>query len=111
MPPVFQDCLCDLVANARKYTPPGGCIHAKLEEDEDTFVLQVSDNGIGIPEDQIDRVVSFGFRGKNVANTIPYGGGFGLTKAYFYTLEMGGRMWIESNLSRGTTITIHIPKK
>ena len=110
MPPVVQDFLYDLIANARKYTRPGGCIHALLEEDPEKILFQITDTGIGIPEDEIEQVVTFGYRAGNAIDKKTHGGGFGLTKAYYHTREMGGRMWIASTVSRGTTITIHIPK-
>nr|HPH03750.1 hypothetical protein [Spirochaetota bacterium] len=60
MPPVFVDCLRDLVANARKYTQPGGTIEAILNQTGDGFSIKVKDTGLGIPADEIQQVVEFG---------------------------------------------------
>jgi len=109
MPAVFQDVVRDLLANARKYTDPGGHIQAELSNDSSLLALKVQDNGIGIPPSEIEGVVVFGRRASNVADRPTRGGGFGLTKAYYVTKRCGGRMWIDSTLNGGTTMEIQIP--
>ncbi len=111
LPAVFQDVMRDVIANARKYTQPGGRIDAGLYCGDDEIRFVVEDTGAGIPSDEIDRVVLFGERGSNVQDRPTRGGGFGLTKALFVTRKFGGRMWIESPVSegRGTRIEIRIP--
>ena len=111
MPPVLQDVFRDLIANARKYTPQGGRISAGLCDNGKNIVLTVEDNGCGIPEDEIEKVVEFGKRARNTMERRTMGGGFGLTKAYFVTKQFGGRMWIRSGEGSGTRITINIPRK
>lgn len=109
MPPIFQDVFRDLIANARKYTPVGGSIRALLKNDGTKLLIEVEDNGIGIPDDQIDLVVKFGFRADNVSFKETKGGGFGLTKAYHLTKRLGGRLWIDSEIGHGTLIRLEIP--
>lgn len=111
MPPVFQDVMRDLIANSRKYTDPGGRIMAGLVNDGNMLKFAVEDTGRGIPSDQMDKVIDFGFRAYNVADKSTKGGGFGLTKAYWVTKKFGGRMFIESELNKGTLIKIEIPVK
>ncbi|AFG36361.1 ATP-binding protein [Spirochaeta africana] len=110
MPAVFQDVTRDLIANARKYTAPGGRISTVLHDDSSRLLLRVQDSGIGIPTEEIERVVIFGERGSNVADRPTRGGGFGLTKAYFVTRQCGGRMWIDSQPGSGTAIEIRLPR-
>lgn len=109
MPPVLQDVLRDLLANARKYTPPGGEITAGVMQDQEQLRLVVEDTGCGIPAEEIEKVVEFGCRGSNVQNKQTRGAGFGLTKACYVTQSLGGRMWIESTLGQGTRIALHLP--
>ena len=109
MPPELQDVFRDLTANARKYTEPGGYIHASLDSDGRTLKLRVEDTGRGIPDDQIESIVEYGYRARNVDDKKNYGGGFGLTKAYYITKKYYGRMWIDSEAEKGTVVTIHIP--
>lgn len=110
LPLMLKDVIRDLIANARKYTPPGGELNIGISQKNHLFKFVVEDNGLGIPEDEISQVVEYGTRGSNVKDDIrTMGGGFGLTKAYFVVKELDGRMWIESELNRGTKITIEIP--
>lgn len=111
MPPVFQDVMRDLVANARKYTKPGGRIEAGMVQTQKEIHFVVEDSGIGIPEAELEQVVYFGSRGSNVQDRPTRGGGFGLSKAYYVTKMYEGRMWIESPLNQegGTRVEIRIP--
>lgn len=111
MPAVFQDIVRDLIANARKYTPPGGRILAGLAFSKTELRFVVSDTGSGIPPKEIPELVAFGKRGSNVHERPTRGGGFGLTKAYYVAKKFGGRMWINSTgiMGEGTKIDIIIP--
>jgi signal transduction histidine kinase len=110
LPPVFQDVMRDLIANARKYTAPGGIIAAGLFESLRELRFVVHDTGRGIPEGELRQVVEFGRRGSNVSEVRTMGGGFGLTKAYYVTKQFGGRMWIASRVDVGTRISIMLPR-
>lgn len=110
MPPVFQDVMRDLIANARKYTRPGGRITAALHENSEMLRFVVEDTGRGIPADEIRRVFEFGHRASNTYDVRTMGGGFGLTKALVVTKRFGGRFWIASELGAGTRIRIHLPR-
>lgn len=110
MPAVFQDIMRDLLANARKYTEPGGRIEAGLYDSGSELRFVISDSGNGIPAGEISRIIQFGQRGSN-ASAPTRGGGFGLTKAYWYTRHFGGRFWIDSDPQSGTTIEIRTPRE
>lgn len=110
MPPVFRDVMRDLMANARKYTQPGGAIAAGLFQSADTLKFTVQDSGRGIPEGEVQTVVHFGRRGSNVAEVRTMGAGFGLTKAFLVTKQFGGRFWIRSAPGAGTRVRIEIPR-
>jgi signal transduction histidine kinase len=110
MPPVFKDVMRDLLANARKYTAPGGMISAGLHASPEALRFTVQDSGRGIPPEELESVVHFGRRGSNVAEVRTMGAGFGLTKAFLVTKQFGGRFWIRSALGAGTRIRIEIPR-
>lgn len=110
MPPVLQDVMRDLIANARKYTAPGGTITAAFHEDERRIRFVVRDTGRGIPAGEIREVPAFGKRASNVTDVRTLGGGFGLTKAFLVTKQFGGRFWIASELGRGTQVRVEIPR-
>jgi len=110
LPLMLKDVIRDLIANARKYTPPGGEINIGISQKNHLFKFVIEDNGFGIPKDEIPSLVEYGFRGSNVKENVrTMGGGFGLTKAYYVVSELDGQMWIESEVNRGTKITIEIP--
>ena len=112
MPILLKDVIRDLVANARKYTPPGGAINVGILQKKDTLRFVVEDNGYGIPEDEIREIVKFGYRGSNIKQKVKtMGGGFGLTKAWYVTNKFGGRMWIKSELERGTKVILEPPSQ
>ncbi len=110
MPPVLLEVMRDLIANARKYTPPGGHITAAFYADAQELRFVVRDDGRGIPSEEIKQVVAFGKRASNVGAVRTMGGGFGLTKAFFVTKQFGGRFWIASRLGYGTQVRLWIPR-
>lgn len=110
IPDILIDIMRDLIANARKYTQPGGTIDAGLIERENEIRFVVKDNGIGIPENEIEKVVEFGYRGSNTESFKTFGAGFGLTKAYQFIKNAGGQFWIDSKKDLGTTVSLTVPK-
>lgn len=109
LPLVLLDIMRDLTANARKYTLPGGVIKSSLQHDGHQIRLSIRDTGIGIPEAELSQIVNFGQRGSNIQGRRTMGGGFGLTKALFFTQKLGGRMWIHSVEGEGTCVLLKIP--
>lgn len=109
MPLLFKDVIRDLIANARKYTPPGGQIHVGTYQKNNMLRFIVEDNGIGIPSDELHRVFDYGFRAKNVLDKPTMGGGFGLTKALYIVGKLNGDIWIDSDEGVGTKIKIEVP--
>ncbi len=110
MPVLFKDVIRDLVTNSRKYTYPGGRIDIRMEMDNNLLRFTVTDNGIGIPADEIEEVVQYKYRASNVLKHKEIlGNGFGLTKSYYNTKLFGGRFFIESELGKGTKVTIELP--
>jgi len=103
------DVLRDLVANARKYTPPGGRVALTLSQCENSICAAVEDNGCGIPGDEIEKVAEFGYRASNVRQRPTFGGGFGLTKAVWLVTGWGGSLTIRSEVDAGTAIRLSLP--
>lgn len=109
MPSLVRDILRDLIANARKYTAPGGQLRVALHASAAGLRCVVEDTGRGIPPGELPQVVHFGVRGSNVADVRSYGAGCGLTKAFLVTRQLGGRFWIASAPGRGTRVRLWLP--
>jgi len=103
------DILRDLTANARKYTKPGGKVALAVYQDEESISAVIEDSGCGIPDDELERVAEFGYRGSNVRDQASFGGGYGLTKAVWLVTSWGGSLTIQSDLNKGTTIRVDVP--
>lgn len=105
------DILRDLSANARKYTNPGGRIALAVCQNEDVINCRIEDTGLGVPEEEMDKIVQFGYRASNVMDRETKGGGFGLSKAAWLILSWGGSLTIASEVNKGTVFSISIPVK
>lgn len=104
-PPILQDTIRDLVGNARKYSPLGSSIKILISEEESSGLrLSISDEGMGIPADELEKVVLYGYRASNALDRKTMGGGFGLTKACQLAHKFDGQFFVESQLGKGTTI-------
>lgn len=109
MPLLFKDVIRDLVANARKYTEPGGRIDVGISLKNHRLIFRVEDSGMGIPEDELSRVFHYGYRATNARHMRTMGGGFGLTKALLITEKLNGELTIQSAPEEGTTVCIDLP--
>jgi len=98
----LRQVFANLISNAFKYTPSGTIgIGYKIESDQLTFF--VKDTGIGIPEGETERVFERFYRGSNSRKEIVSGTGLGLSIVKELLELLGGRIWIESKLEKGTT--------
>jgi signal transduction histidine kinase len=104
---MVEQMLENLVSNAIKYTPEGGRVGMTFWGGNETVRIVLSDNGIGIPKDEIDHLFTEFFRASNVKNVI--GTGLGLTIVKEIVDRHGGQIQVESEEGLGTTFVIHLP--
>ena len=97
----------NLVFNAVKYSAAGSTITVRVEPNETDLRLAVQDRGIGIPENEWDRIYDPFFRASNV-EAIP-GSGLGLAIVKQIVDLHGGTISLESAVGVGTTITVTLP--
>jgi len=99
--------LSNLLSNAVKYSPPGKPVRLDVRKDASHVILQVRDEGIGIPEADRDRLFRSFHRAANVGS-IP-GSGLGLTIVKRCVELHGGAISFASTEGQGTTFTVRLP--
>lgn len=104
---LLRRALANLVSNAVKYSPDGGAIEVVLTREKEYARISVSDEGIGIPPEDIDRLFSAFCRASNVRD-FP-GTGLGLAVAKQALDLHGGRIGVASDAGVGATFEIVLP--
>jgi signal transduction histidine kinase len=96
------------VSNAVKYTPPTGKIHVTARIEGDEVQIRVRDTGVGIPEEEQERIFDPFYRG-STSQRFPQGMGLGLSIAQDLARAHGGRIDVESKPGTGSTFTLRLP--
>ena len=104
----MRQMLSNLVGNAIKYTPEGGVINVRARAKGDQTILQVSDNGPGIPHADQAYIFDKFYRAGNVPVGV-MGTGLGLAIVKSIVENHQGRIWVESVPGEGSTFTIVLP--
>ncbi len=104
------DILVNLVSNSIKFTPAGGRIEIGTIDEGDEIAVFVRDNGRGIPEDKLADVIKPFVQVSDALARDTGGVGLGLAICKSLTEAMRGRLTIESQVGRGTTVSIHLPR-
>lgn len=106
----FKQILVNLLSNAVKFTPDEGCIVIDAKEEDNSVVISVRDNGVGISkEDQAKVFEEFrqvGDDGKLASE----GTGLGLTLSRRFVELHGGKIWVESEPGMGATFSFSLPE-
>ncbi len=103
--------LTNLVDNAIKYNTPNGSVTVKIERQKDKpyLLVGVSDTGIGVPPDALNKLFTKFFRAPNAVSQQTEGTGLGLYMTKGIIERHGGKIWAESTLGRGTTFSFTLP--
>ncbi len=92
----------NFLANALRYTPPGGRVEIRIERRGTEVLLAVGDTGIGIPAEHIPRIFDRFYRVDAARDRHSGGGGLGLSLASRAASSIGARIEVESELGSGT---------
>jgi signal transduction histidine kinase len=106
---LLQQALHNLVENAVIYTEPRGKVTVRVEPDNDQMVFSVSDTGIGIAPVDIPRIFEKFYRGGQKEAKKRQGTGLGLAIVKSITERHKGRVWVESQLGKGSAFYMAIP--
>ena len=107
----IKQVLLNLLSNAVKFTPEGGRIGVRAARADGAVEIAVSDTGIGIaPKDQEAIFEEFRQVGSDEARKVE-GTGLGLTLTKKFVEMHGGRIWVESDVGKGSTFRFTLPSK
>ena len=107
-PARLRQVLLDLIENADKYSAPGRPIRLALRSADGMACIDVIDQGIGIPPDELDRVFERFQRGSNAPEKT--GSGLGLSVVRLLVEGMGGSIEVSSRLGEGSCFTVLLPR-
>ena len=99
----------NLIENGIKYNVPGGSLSVKLSRDEENAYLEVSDTGMGIPEDAIPHLFERFFRVDKARSRQSGGSGLGLAIVRAIVQRSRGEIRVTSTLGEGTAFTVSFP--
>ena len=105
----LRDVLQNLLDNAVQYTPAGGQIIVSAVRDDGEIVFTVSDNGIGIPHAEQERIFERFYRVDEGRSREVGGTGLGLSIARHIAEAHGGRIWVESAIGQGSRFHFSVP--
>ena len=101
--------LDNLLSNATKYTPTGGAVVLSITESDGRRVIEVSDNGIGVPHSELGQLFSRFYRASTATRRAIPGTGLGLVIARAIVEGHGGTISLESREGEGTRVTVTLP--
>ena len=104
---MLQQAVANLISNALKYSPPDSMVSVVGDADGAQARITVSDQGRGIPEEEMEKLFEPYYRASNSRGI--YGTGIGLYVVDRYVRSHGGSIEVKSQLGAGTTVTMRIP--
>jgi len=106
----MKQVLTNLLSNAVKYSPEGGAITVRVRERGDQHVvIEVVDQGLGVPPDQVGRLFQKFERIRSDEHLRISGTGLGLYICRKIVEGHGGQIWVESETGHGSTFSILLP--
>ncbi|MDQ3005569.1 MAG: ATP-binding protein [Chloroflexota bacterium] len=106
---LLHQALYNLVENAIKYTPDGGEVMIQLQTLPSALIFAVQDSGIGIPENDLPRLFEKFYRGTHREALAQRGTGLGLAIVKSIAERHGGKVWVESELGKGSIFHLQVP--
>ncbi len=105
-----EEAVTNLLLNAIKYTPANGSVDINAKERGDYVLVEVTDTGIGIPQEELPKVFDEFFRAANARKVEKDGTGLGLSIVKHIVERHGGQVGVESKENSGTKFWFTLPK-
>ena len=106
----FQQIVLNLLSNALKFTPEGGRITVAWRIEQQRFLIDVADTGIGIAVDQFERIFDPFVQVQSGTTRTSEGVGLGLAISRDMARQMGGDVYVTSESGNGSTFTLALPQ-
>jgi signal transduction histidine kinase len=106
---LIRQVLSNLIENAIKYSPNNTRILITTEDSVDKVVIQIADQGIGMSEEELERVFMKFYRSKDVKTSTTKGSGLGLYLSKYFVELHNGTISVESAPGKGSTFTVELP--
>jgi len=105
----LQQVIVNLIDNAIKYTPAGGMIEVRVGREAESAVLEVSDNGLGIPAHALPHVFERFYRADKARSRASGGAGLGLSIVKAICAAHNGEIKVSSQEGRGSSFRVELP--
>jgi signal transduction histidine kinase len=115
IPPIITDkgrliqVISNIINNAVKYTSEGGKIFVTAQPEKENILITIKDTGIGIPKEHIEKIFSRFYQVDSSYTRKMGGSGLGLAICKGIVEAMGGKIWAESKVGKGSTFYILLP--
>jgi signal transduction histidine kinase len=106
----IEEVAANLLLNAIKYTPANGTVKLDARNSDDCVLVEIADTGIGIPEEEQNRIFDEFYRATNTRNAERDGTGLGLSIVKNIVERHNGRIWADSQEGLGTKFSFALPK-
>jgi len=102
--------LANLIKNAFRASPKNGKVEISVEELSDEVKVSIKDNGIGLPNDVLDKIFRKFYQVDTSSTREKGGSGLGLSICKGIIETHGGKIWVESELGKGATFSFTLAK-
>jgi len=105
---IVNTILRNLISNAIKYTPKNGYIEVSLKQADDLFLISVKDTGVGMTQDDIEKLFNLSSIQSTPGTENEKGTGLGLVLCKDFVNKIGGDIWVNSTYGQGSTFTFSL---
>ncbi len=105
----FSWIISNLVTNALRYTNPGGSVEVTAAAEGEDVLIRVKDTGRGIASEHLEKIFDKFVQVKQSADSTPGSVGLGLAIAKEIVEMYGGKIWVQSEVDKGTTFSFRLP--